>query len=515
MVRSWSSILPLLITVAACGGELVPGVGDGDDARALTTPAVAPWAKPRQNARNTAASSLGAATADVRWRYQATAGGLGTNVNSDPVIDGAGNVYFGGREGATSLTPAGAVRWTFRTPPSTVVYGVQLVSDGSVLVNASNGALYSVDQQTGAYRWGITTGTTGQATPLVVGPDRTIYFGSQSTNELVAVDGNAKGALKWRARLAGPPVGLPALRSDGLVYVAVGAAGNAQVGVQMIDPRRKRAVWTWWAPRGTAAFLGGVVVTASDGALVAGYAYGTLFALDPKRPGGVAWTWQSPSDVDFWAAPALGPDGTIYLAEGGVLGKDGDKRVLALTPAGALKWATTVRGNVNVAPALSRAGLLYVASMAELPKADAELRLTAIRAATGAIAWSVELPADGVWPSVSVAPALANGRVYLGVNDGYTDGLAQSGSLWAIGAEAPLADAGEPDPVPPPTTRAATVAIDTTLYSPQMGFVAWLPRGSAILVDTPPFDVAPRAGFTWAWFGDKEGWVQASVVRLK
>jgi outer membrane protein assembly factor BamB len=516
MRRTSSLILTILTAmIAACAPGLDGDGTTGGDQDALAAGQVAaPWAKSRQNARNTSASSLGAQNPDVLWRYGATAGGPGTNVNSDPVIDAQGNVYFGGREGATSLSSSGQVRWTFKTPASSVVYAIQLLTDGSALVNSSNGAIYKVSQATGAFQWGLSTGTQGGATPMVVGADGTIYFGSESTGELFAV--SSAGTVKWSTKLGGSPVGSPAIRSDGLIYVAVGAAGTSQPAVQIVDPRRARVVWTWKAPKGTAAFVGGVAVTPKDQAIVASYYNGKVFAIDPKKAGGLLWTHESIiPGVDYWSAPIVGADGTIYVGEGGVLGKDGDKRVVALSPEGVQKWATTVRGEVDVAMALSRDGVLYAMSMAELPNADAELRLTALTAATGQLRFSVELPADGVWPSVNVAPALGHGRVYVGINEGYTDGFSQSGSLFAIGAATLVADYGEADPVPVPTTKPGVIKLDTTLYTPQMGFAAWMPKGSAVTIDNPPMDVAPKAGFTWAWFGAKEGWVQTSAVTIK
>jgi outer membrane protein assembly factor BamB len=503
----------LTALATACGGA--PAAEDVEVQNdAITASSTPIWGSPRQGARNTGAGGLGASSASAVWRYQATAAGPGSNVNSAAVIDGSGNVYFGGREGATSLDPRGTVRWKFATVASSVVQQVSLLDDGGVLVSSSDGALYKVKQSDGSRIWGMTTGTRGAATPLVVGRDGTIYFGSQSTAELIALD-RTNGAVKWRAKLAGSPTGSPGVRRDGLIYVPTRVAAGG-VALQMVDPRRARTVFTWKAPAGTPDFLGGVSIAADGTAYLAGYYGSGVFAVDPSRgANALKWTFKASSpSVSHWAAPVVGPDGTLYIAEGEVLGLGVDKRVVALDPDGRVKWSAALRGNSNVAPALGRNGLLYVMSEKELPGGDAELRLNVFDSATGAPAWNVELPADGVWPSVFVGPTVGHGRVYVAINDGYVNGRQQAGSLHAFGASTLLEDRVDVDPAPVYSMKPATTRFDVTMYAPNFGFAAWLPRGTKVSVDAPPFDVPPRAGFTWVWAGTKEGWVENGAIQL-
>jgi outer membrane protein assembly factor BamB len=504
-------------TLDAAEGDRTPETSVASETQAVAAAAVPRWAKARGDARNSGAGGLGPAGAllgealPALWQYRATAGSAGNNVNSEPVIDAAGNLYVGGREGVTSLDPGGAVRFRVATGPSTVVYDVQLLADGTALVQASNGTLTKIRQTDGTPLWTVPTGTTGRAASLVVASDGTIFFGDAKTSELVAL--SPSGAVQFRAKLAGTPAYAPALRPDGLVYVAYGTSGSSTVGLQVVDPRRGRVVWTYRAPSGTPAFVGGVAVAKDGTAYVAGYARGHLLAIDPTRPSPVKWTYAAQdADVTRWSTPVLGPDGTIYLAEGGIMGKGADKRIVALAADGTVRWQTTIRGNVNVSPTLSSDGVLYAASEKELPGASAEIRLNALRASDGALLSETRIPADGVWPGLLASPVVGHGRVYVPVNDGYVSGATLAGSLHAFGAKELAPDTATAEDTSPRVLTDATTRLDTTLYSPSFGFVAWLPRGTKVRLDAPPFDVAPRAGFAWVWAGAREGWVSQSAL---
>lgn len=146
-----------------------------------------------------------------------------------------------------------------------------------------------------------------------------------------------------------------------------------------------------------------------------------LYALDGAT-GAQLWTWtQGGCEGECYFSPVAGPDGTIYVGSGS------DGKVFALDGAtGAQKWSCAVSGSLCSFLALGTDGTVYAGSH--------EQKLHALDGATGTTKWaaSIEVP-DGQHGPALVAIG-ADGTVYAGpitAVDGRS-GMPYSGTVFAF-----------------------------------------------------------------------------------
>jgi outer membrane protein assembly factor BamB len=181
-----------------------------------------------------------------------------------------------------------------------------------------------------------------------VGLEGTVYLGL-TTGRLLAV--TAAGVEKWNAkvgvrlRFASPAVG-----DDGTIYV------GSYEGVSAVDPVTGFVRWTF----PTQGRIGSTPAIGVDGTLyigtvgVGGGRLSTFYALrDDVTHATPLWSYVAEGSGRFSGAPAIGADGTIYVASGGVL--------LAFSPAGQVVWEFNAgRRNIISSPAIGADGTLYV-----------------------------------------------------------------------------------------------------------------------------------------------------------
>jgi outer membrane protein assembly factor BamB len=103
-----------------------------------------------------------------------------------------------------------------------------------------------------------------------------------------------------------------------------------------------------WRARVTSARLAQLAVTA-DGTLVAAAADGAVAGV--SRDGRLLWRGEAGGPIS--RSPALGDDGTVYLAAG--------EHVVALSARGAPRWRTRARGPIVAGPLIADDGTVYVA----------------------------------------------------------------------------------------------------------------------------------------------------------
>ena len=99
--------------------------------------------------------------------------------------------------------------------------------------------------------------------------------------------------------------------------------------------------------------------------------------LRAQRPdGAVKWAFNTLSTAAPGAivsSPALAADGTVYVGvQVGTTEADASGRVVAVTPAGALKWAATLPDWVDGSPAVSPDGTVYIGSVTEALRRHAD-----------------------------------------------------------------------------------------------------------------------------------------------
>lgn len=220
---------------------------------------------------------------------------MSDNIDSSPVIDAFGNVYFGSNaDKLVSLDSTGAFRWE-RDTRGDIRSSPAIGPNGNIYVGSKSDSLFAFGND-GTALWEYPTGADVESSP-VVADDGTIYVGSKNSKlHAVLPTGTARwvfdapGNFEWQV--------LPAIALDGTIYVP---AGSMLVALRPDKTSR----WMFDAK----VTLRTAVVVDADGIVYVGGDSSQLFALSPDD-GTPLWS------VDVGDTPrgfAIGRDGTIYL----------------------------------------------------------------------------------------------------------------------------------------------------------------------------------------------------------
>ena len=329
---------------------------------------------------------------------------------------------------AVSGTSPGAVKWRLQVSGQYVLQRPAVGPDGGVVVASSTGDVYSVTAQ-GVLRW-VVRSVASEGGPSI-GADGTTYVASGSTITAIA----SNGSIRWtytepsvgQGVIAGPTVG-----PNGNIYVISDYGG---LGAFALSP----AGQLLWSNPGSPTFseygqLGAEIVFSQAGFFAAFDEYAvapsTMFSLSLAGTQRWARTLGGSDDVFMQQQrqPAIGADGSLYLAamggangwglkrvdpnSGDVLwnyspwpsngmsppsvGLDGSiyfSRSLAyldsVAPNGQLRW-TFFDGSIIDHPAVSPDGSIVVAG--NRPNFGEPGSARGWNASTGSLAWQVDLP---------------------------------------------------------------------------------------------------------------------------
>jgi outer membrane protein assembly factor BamB len=291
---------------------------------------------------------------------------------------------------------------------SGVVVSSPAIADDGTAYFGSHDRVVRAATTDGNVKWSRATGDLVWCSPAL-GPGNVVYIGSDD-DRLYAFDA-ADGNIKWTFT-AGPckralGVGPEAARCDvdgvtigpdGTIYfVADGAYALAPDGTQKFH----------FAIQHT--HCAGAPAVGPDGTVYVGCQDGALYAL--AADGNKLWEFRAAGDVD--SSPAVAPDGTVYF------GSD-DKKLYALGPGGALKWAVQTGGDIRSSPAIAADGTVYVGS--------SDGGLYAVRP-TGTVAWTFRA-ADRILSSPTIDAA---GMILFGSQDDRLYAVAPDGKLvWSV-----------------------------------------------------------------------------------
>ncbi len=232
---------------------------------------------------------------DLTWSYQAVDKVLGT-----PIVGIDNTLYFTTPMYLYALGANGNFLWTYQLLTDADAGPVQ-DENGKIYVAGANGMAYSFNQD-GTLDWSENISANASFAPTV-GPDGTIYFGTQ--DYLLAM--NPDGSLKWH--FGGDSgeysnfAASPAIAPDGTIYCPCNSGG-----------------WQM-----------------------------ALIALSPD---------QAELHEPFLTTnaekitPAIGDDGTIYHVAG--------SRMYALSPDLNQRWTTSISGSINSTPSLTVRGAVII-----------------------------------------------------------------------------------------------------------------------------------------------------------
>lgn len=309
------------------------------------------WPMFQHDLRHTGQSEyLGPQTANLKWTFD-----TGSSITSSPIIGFDNTIYIGSRDGNFyAINPDGSQKWVYDTE-STIYHSTPVLSqDGTIYFGSEDGYVYAINPD-GTLKWRFIYASDDifSSPAIAIGPDGTIYIGSELQNNLYAL--TPGGNLKWRYHANGYFNSSPSIAEDGTIYIGSGPGTNFALHAINPDGSRK-----WIHPVDSWIYWSSSAISATDGTIYIGsYTIpsfnpqeGRVYAINPD--GSRKWTYNTGGKVD--SSPAIGSDGTIYI------GSD-DGKIQALNSGdGSLKWEYTATGPVIGSSAIDEQGNLYVGS---------------------------------------------------------------------------------------------------------------------------------------------------------
>jgi hypothetical protein len=196
-------------------------------------------------------------------------------------------------------------------------------------------------------------------------------------------------AVTWSATVSGLAGTSPAVAADGTIYVT-------GLDLYAITPNGKQK---WVSLIGSTS---GPAAIAADGTIVVMSEDENLRAIHPD--GTPSWTCKLQSFADTYSAPAIAPDGTIYVINSSAL--------FSVSSAGTLNWSQSRTFTSNVA--LGADGTIYVNDLQHLYAIHPNQ--------VGA--WTFPVPGDTISDPV-VGP---DGTIYVAAEGGHVDAVNPDGS---------------------------------------------------------------------------------------
>ena len=390
--------------------------------------------------------------------------GLAASADNTPAAGQQWPMFMGGFMHAGTSQAVGpsapALKWALSLDPNHTDLGMSPVvgSGGTIYlieIHTPNGSVpvarvLAVSPTTHSALWSWKADlVVGQPIPdfttPAVAPDGTVYVvmpGAPQGQQLFAIANG--GTTLWQDPsatffgqhyLAGPPT----IGPDGTVYLE-----DEDSVLYALNPENGDVYWSFAGSEGDetsatpALSSDGTTVYLPDGA-------GDLYALSSGPQGGqLRWTYHvhGPSGGAIASAPAVGPDGTIYVT---TLGQNGatPADIEAISPEGTVLWSYTATSGFQTTPTVTAAGQVVAGDLAGT--------VVAVDQSDGSFAWShsVASPSER-WGGFydSSAASDAKGDVYI-QNPHGVFAFGPAGSLlWKLkhriqwGASPALADSG-------------------------------------------------------------------------
>jgi outer membrane protein assembly factor BamB len=259
--------------------------------------------------------ALDPADGSTKWTFEFGGGGPVpvSFVQSAPTVGPTGRIHVGSQDGSLwVLDPAtGDVVWSVSPSVSTISSSPAVLADGTVYLHDHTGLFAYGDD--GTPQWNLPINVPGGTGSPSVGADGTVYFVHVNNGTLYAV--NPDSTIKWAKILGAFPVSTPAVGANAIYVGADGLRAYSPSGTEL------------WQFNDT-VFSSASPVVGQDGTIY-WRASSHLFAVKPD--GSLRWDRTIPlqSLPGLEQTPAIGPDGTLYLAVDDPLDPLG-QRLLAL-----------------------------------------------------------------------------------------------------------------------------------------------------------------------------------------
>jgi len=229
----------------------------------------------------------------IKWKYPLEE----SIINSSPVIDRYGNLYFGGSNGNLyAFDSGGKLNWKLQL--GGCLETPTIGRDGTIYIGSRNAKFYAVTSD-GKEKWHFKAGDIIEFSAAIAS-DGTIYFSSYD-RKLYAIKND--GSLKWYFENMSDTVfwSSPVIAIDGTIYIG---AGNDLIAIK---------------PNGSQKWAYSI-----------GYSYNS--------------------------APIIGVDGNIYIEAY----LNNEKKIYAIAKEGIKKWEfKSNKGDVCTSPAIGKGGNLF------------------------------------------------------------------------------------------------------------------------------------------------------------
>ena len=268
------------------------------------------------------------------------------NTETSPAIAEDGTIYVGTHFSPTygtflfAINPNGTRKWKYKT--GDMYTSPSIGEDGTVYCSNGGKQIIALYPNNGTLKWKYTTGDTVISSPAI-GNDGTIYCGSNDNNLYVLYP---NGTLKWKYNTGSWVHGIPTIADDGTIYCGSdngymyafypnngSVKWKCQIGAVWASPALDKdgnlyvGVWEKkfysiypngtirWSVNLTRRVWGMSAVVSDDGTVY----FGTCDF--EGHDGGYLHILNSDGTVKnilyhtrmFWASPAIGEDGTVYI----------------------------------------------------------------------------------------------------------------------------------------------------------------------------------------------------------
>jgi len=360
-----STLDPASCEAAGCDDSSLPGVSPAalgcGDVRGFQ--AGSPWPMGTRCPTHVPLTAVsGPRELRVKWTQP-----LGERASGGPSIAASGRVFAPTTDAVEAHDPASGVR-VWRYGHAGIGGTPAIAADGDLLTRAEYW-IKRVGAADGAQLQALAPKSSGTASPVALGPDGTLYTGS-STGTLSAM--TSKGDEKWALEAGGPISETPAVGADGAIYV-----GTDDGRILCVNPDgTKRWSQSGKAPLALdpegfviASAPGGVVRFDRDGAPAGQFALGgpaMAIAPDPPRGrllvvvGGELRALDASTGAPAWSVRIAARAAGIAIDASGTAYVPTDDGLAAIAADGAVLWKYA--GEPAEAPALGADGTLYIAS---------------------------------------------------------------------------------------------------------------------------------------------------------
>ncbi len=227
-----------------------------------------------------------------------------------------------------------------------------------------------------SWSWTLPRGSTTRTTPAFSPDGSSIYLVvAQSGGQLLAID-TKRHVLRWQTTKLDLQA-YPVVGPNGTIYVQGPTSHVIAVSPQGV------ILWKFNAANGLGTVGGSIAMSPDGSTIYAGSGAGILYAL--KTTGSLRWSaaTSAPAGSAISNSPAVGPDGTVYVATAGPVWNT-PSDIDAFSPTGTMLWHATSSTGFAMTPSLTATGLVVAANFAG--------QVIAVHQTDGSLAWTFDAP---------------------------------------------------------------------------------------------------------------------------